>query len=98
VVGAEPLPLGGDVAAEALDLVRRYSRSELSLRLPDGTTRKVRPAALGAEIDRVRLADFVQAAWIATARSAALTSAGASASRGPPLPCRSRCASTRRRA
>ena len=62
VVGAEPLPLGGDVAAEALDLVRRYSRSELSLRLPDGTTRKVRPAALGAEIDRVRLADFVQAA------------------------------------
>jgi vancomycin resistance protein YoaR len=50
------------VAAEALDLVRRYSRSEITLRLPDGSTRKLRPAALGAEIDRVRLADFVQAA------------------------------------
>lgn len=58
-VAGQPLSLGGDVVADALDLVRRYARTELELTLPDGATRRLQPAALGAEIDRVRLAEFV---------------------------------------
>ncbi len=56
------LDLEGDPVAHALDLVRRYARGELRLELPDGSSRALRPALLGAEIDRVRLAEFVRAA------------------------------------
>jgi vancomycin resistance protein YoaR len=61
-VAGEALAAGDDAVAEALDLVRRYSRSELELELPDGSVRPLRPATLGAEIDRVHLADFLRAA------------------------------------
>lgn len=61
-VAAQPLGLEGDTLAEALDLVRRYAQQPLQLRLPDGSKRPLRPAELGAEIDRARLAEFIQAA------------------------------------
>src|SRR5262249_10912586 len=44
------------------DLVRRYASGELTIKLPDGSGRKIKRGALGAEIDRVRLADFVREA------------------------------------
>jgi vancomycin resistance protein YoaR len=50
----------GDVIANALDLVRRYASGELAIELPAGRTRKLRFSALGAEIDRVRLAELVR--------------------------------------
>jgi vancomycin resistance protein YoaR len=52
----------GDLVANALDLVRRYATGEVTLKLPDGSTRKIRRGSFGAEIDRVRLADFVREA------------------------------------
>ena len=61
VAGVE-VPATGDVVASALDLVRRYATGELTLVLPDGSTRKIRRSAFGAEIDRVRLAEFVREA------------------------------------
>jgi vancomycin resistance protein YoaR len=60
--GLVPAPAGGDLAANTLDRVRRYAAGEMVLKLPDGSTRKVRRAALGAEIDRVRLASYVHEA------------------------------------
>jgi vancomycin resistance protein YoaR len=60
-VAGEPVSLEGDAVANALDLVRRYARGTLVLQLPDGSARELRPALLGAEIDRVRLAEFVRA-------------------------------------
>jgi vancomycin resistance protein YoaR len=54
------VPTKGDVVASALDLVRRYASGEVAIRLPDGATRKIRRGALGAEIDRVRLAELVK--------------------------------------
>lgn len=56
------VPPGGDLAAGALDRVRRYAAGEITIKLPDGTTRKVKWGALGAEIDRVRLASYVHEA------------------------------------
>jgi vancomycin resistance protein YoaR len=50
----------GDVVANALDLVRRYATGELGLTLPDGSSRSIKRSALGVELDRVRLADFVR--------------------------------------
>ncbi|MEJ7735212.1 MAG: VanW family protein, partial [Polyangiaceae bacterium] len=61
-VAGVPLPAEGDAVANALDLVRRYAAGELAIVLPDGTERKVKRGALGAEIDRVRLAEFVREA------------------------------------
>lgn len=61
-VAGMPVPLQGDLVANALDLVRRYAAGEITLELPDGTGRKIRRGALGAEIDRVRLAGFVREA------------------------------------
>jgi vancomycin resistance protein YoaR len=52
----------GDPAANALDLVRRYALGEITIRFPSGATRKLRRGALGVEIDRVRLAEFVREA------------------------------------
>ncbi len=61
-VAGLPVPLQGDPVANALDLVRRYAGGEITLKLPDGSGRKIRRGALGAEIDRVRLAGFVREA------------------------------------
>ncbi len=61
-VAGMPVPMQGDPVANALDLVRRYAAGEITIKLPDGTGRKIRRGALGAEIDRVRLAGFVREA------------------------------------
>jgi len=61
-VAGMPVPAQGVAVANALDLVRRYAGGEITIKLPDGTGRKIRRGALGAEIDRVRLADFVREA------------------------------------
>jgi vancomycin resistance protein YoaR len=61
-VAGQLVPKGGDLVANALDRVRRYAAGEITLKLPDGSTRKVRRGALGAEIDRVRLASYVREA------------------------------------
>jgi vancomycin resistance protein YoaR len=61
-VGAAVLPTKGDPAANALDLVRRYASTDITIKLPDGSSRKLKKGALGAEIDRVRLAAFVREA------------------------------------
>jgi len=61
-VAGMPVPMQGDPVANALDLVRRYATGEITIKLPDGTGRKIRRGALGAEIDRVRLAGFVREA------------------------------------
>jgi vancomycin resistance protein YoaR len=53
---------GGDPVANTLDRVRRYAAGEIAIKLPDGSTRKIRRAVLGAEIDRVRLAAYVHEA------------------------------------
>ena len=61
-VAGTPLPATGDPVGQALDLVRRYAAGEIALTLPDGSSKKLKRASLGAEIDRVRLADFVREA------------------------------------
>lgn len=61
-VAGEPVPTSGDVVANALDLVRRYATGELLIKLPDGSGRTIRRGTLGAEIDRVRLSEFVREA------------------------------------
>lgn len=61
-VAGMPVTMQGDPVANALDLVRRYAAGEITIKLPDGTGRKIRRGALGAEIDRVRLAGFVREA------------------------------------
>jgi len=63
-VAGEAVPTSGDVVANALDLVRRYAGGELTIKLPDGSGRKIRRGTLGAEIDRVRLAEFVREAML----------------------------------
>ena len=61
-VAGQNVDLKGDAAANALDLVRRYALGEITIKFPSGATRKLRRGALGVEIDRVRLADFVHEA------------------------------------
>jgi vancomycin resistance protein YoaR len=61
-VAGEKLAAHGDAVGNALDLVRRYARGTLKLRLPSGKVVDVRRAELGITIDRARLADFVTAA------------------------------------
>ena len=61
-VAGVPVPTQGDPVANALDLVRRYATGEIAIVLPDGSQRKLRRGALGAEIDRQRLAEFVREA------------------------------------
>jgi vancomycin resistance protein YoaR len=70
--GAEPLPeikflgqrLNTDDTAgrQALERARRYAAGKLALELPDGTKREVYLGELGAEIDKVRLANLVRQA------------------------------------
>ncbi|WP_437810570.1 VanW family protein [Sorangium sp. So ce1078] len=61
-VAQVPVPAGGDVVANALDLVRRYATGEIRIVLPDGSARALRRNDLGVEINRVRLAEFVREA------------------------------------
>ena len=61
-VAGQPVDLKGDASANALDLVRRYALGEVTVKFPSGATRKIRRGALGLEIDRVRLAEFVHEA------------------------------------
>lgn len=61
-VGGEVLPGGGDAIGDALDLVRRYARGTMKLRLPTGKEVELQRADLGLTIDRARLAEFVTAA------------------------------------
>ncbi|WP_438015970.1 VanW family protein [Sorangium sp. So ce315] len=61
-VAQAPVPPGGDVVANALDLVRRYATGEIRIVLPDGSARAIRRNDLGVEINRVRLAEFVREA------------------------------------
>jgi vancomycin resistance protein YoaR len=62
-LGGEPFDLGADAALDrALEQVRKYAASPVTLRLPGGRTRRVSRAALGAEIDRVYLAALVTSA------------------------------------
>lgn len=91
VVAGTTLERGGDVVAAAMDQVRRYAQTEISLKLPEGA-HKLLPARLGAEIDRVRLAEFVMAAGIPTSALAraheAARAAGAPRELEVPLPIR----------
>lgn len=61
-VAGQLVPPQGDLAAGTLDRVRRYAAGEIAIQLPDGSARKLRLRALGAELDRVRLAAFVHEA------------------------------------
>ena len=54
------VPPQGDRVAGALDKVRRYASGEITLKLPNNQSRKVRRGSFGAEIDRVRLASYVR--------------------------------------
>jgi vancomycin resistance protein YoaR len=54
------LGLGDDAGKEALERVRRYAAGRITLVLPDGMRRELQLARLGAEIDRVRLAQLVR--------------------------------------
>jgi vancomycin resistance protein YoaR len=55
-----PLPLDARAAAIALERVRAYAARRFVLELPDGQRREVYLGQLGAEIDKVRLADLVR--------------------------------------
>jgi vancomycin resistance protein YoaR len=55
-----PLPLGDDAPKRALERVRQFVAGSLSLELPDGKKKPVRFGQLGAEIDKVRLAQLVR--------------------------------------
>jgi vancomycin resistance protein YoaR len=87
-VAGAVVPATGDVVANALDLVRRYATGELALVLPDGSKKAIKRAALGVEIDRVRLADFVHDALAegGAVRRAHDAKAGAGAPLDVPLP------------
>jgi vancomycin resistance protein YoaR len=61
-VAGSVLPDQGDAVGNALDLVRRYAKSQLELELPGGRKTVLEPAELGVEIDRARLAQFVREA------------------------------------
>lgn len=78
----------GDAVANALDLLRRYAAGEMTLLLPDGSGKRFKRSALGIEIDRVRLADFVRDALDAegAVRRAHDRKAGAGTPIDVPLP------------
>jgi len=69
-VAGEPLRAGADGVGDALDLVRRhaldlvlrYARGTMRLRLSTGREMELRRADLGVTIDRARLAEFIAAA------------------------------------
>jgi len=55
----ETLPAGADAAERALQMVRRYAASPMVIKTPDGKRHEIPRAALGAEIEKVRLARLV---------------------------------------
>ncbi len=55
----ETLPDGPEAAERALQLVRRYAASPIVVKTPDGKRHEVPRAALGAEIEKVRLARLI---------------------------------------
>jgi vancomycin resistance protein YoaR len=55
-----PLPLDARAGALALERVRGYTARRFVLELPDGQRRETYLGQLGAEIDKVRLADLVR--------------------------------------
>ena len=55
-----PLPLDARAGALALERVRGYTARRFVLELPDGQRRETYLGQLGAEIDKVRLADIVR--------------------------------------
>ncbi|HHH27181.1 MAG TPA: hypothetical protein ENK57_02370 [Polyangiaceae bacterium] len=61
-IGGERINTEGDPIADALDLVRRYAKTPITLKLPGGQTKELTPATLGVEIDRVRTAELVKQA------------------------------------
>ena len=56
------VPPGGDRVSAAMDKVRRFAAGEITLKLPNGATKKIKRTAFGAEVDRVRLASYVKEA------------------------------------
>jgi vancomycin resistance protein YoaR len=56
----EPLALDDEAGRRALERVRRYAAGPIAFKLPDGNKREFYLGRLGAEIDRVRLADLVR--------------------------------------
>ena len=60
VLVGEPLDARSEGASErALERVRKYTAGSVQLKLPGGKTREIPRAALGAEIDRVYLAQLI---------------------------------------
>ena len=55
----ETLPNGPEAAERALQMVRRYAASPMIIKTPDGKRHEIPRAALGAEIEKVRLARLV---------------------------------------
>jgi vancomycin resistance protein YoaR len=54
------LPLGDDAPKQALERVRRFAATEISVEVPGGPKHVLRLGRLGAEIDKVRLAALVR--------------------------------------
>jgi vancomycin resistance protein YoaR len=64
-LAGQEIPLGPDAEARALDVVRRYAKSQVAIRLTRGDVPEKRlfsRAAFGLAIDRARLALLVEAA------------------------------------
>jgi vancomycin resistance protein YoaR len=62
----EPLAMDDEAGRRALERVRRYAAGPISFTLPEGKKRELYLGRLGAEIDKVRLADLVRDARDAT--------------------------------
>lgn len=61
-IGGRAVPTEGNLVANAVDMVRRYAAGELTIELPNGGKHRIKRGSLGLEIDRARLADFIQEA------------------------------------
>lgn len=61
-IAGHELATEGDTVGNALDLVRKYALGDVKLKLPDGREVQVSRADFGLEIDRLRLAEFVNEA------------------------------------
>lgn len=60
VIAGEKLSVGQEKLLDrALDVVRKYAAAPVVLKLPDGTSRELPRAALGAEIDKAYLAELL---------------------------------------
>lgn len=82
-IAGHVVPAEGDVVGHAFDLLRRYALGEIKLRLPDGSTRSLDRSDFGVEIDRARLAAFINEATAVGSPIARAHAAGAKA--GEPI-------------